>query len=67
LSGPDGVTSHGRWLYGGDGNSTLKVFDLLAPTGGGPTLFDRRSERLRLNAAGEQLVSWRRKASRMRY
>src|ERR1700720_389640 len=32
LSGPDGVTSHGRWLYGGDGNSTLKVFDLLAPT-----------------------------------
>jgi hypothetical protein len=31
-SGPDGVTSHGRWLYAGDGNSTLKVFDLLAPT-----------------------------------
>src|SRR5262249_15258291 len=27
-SGPDGVTSHGRWLYGGDGNSTLKVIDL---------------------------------------
>jgi hypothetical protein len=32
LSGPDEVTSHGRWLYGGDGNSTLKVFDLLAST-----------------------------------
>jgi hypothetical protein len=32
ISGPDGVTSHGRWLYAGDGNSTLKVFDLLAPT-----------------------------------
>ena len=31
-SGPDGVTSHGRWLYAGDGNSTLKVFDLDAPT-----------------------------------
>lgn len=31
LSGPDGVTSHGRWLYGGDGNSTLKVIDLDAP------------------------------------
>lgn len=31
LSGPDGVTSHGRWVYGGDGNSTLKVFDLDAP------------------------------------
>src|SRR5262249_47543274 len=28
LSGPDGVTSHGRWLYAGDGNSTLKVIDL---------------------------------------
>ena len=31
-SGPDGVTSHGHWLYAGDGNSTLKVFDLNAPT-----------------------------------
>jgi hypothetical protein len=30
-SGPDGVTSHGRWLYAGDGDSTLKVFDLDAP------------------------------------
>ena len=30
-SGPDGVTSHGRWVYGGDGDSTLKVFDLDAP------------------------------------
>jgi hypothetical protein len=29
-SGPDGVTSHGRWLYAGDGDSTLKVIDLLA-------------------------------------
>src|SRR5215469_15401720 len=31
-SGPDGVTSHGRWLYGGDGDSTLKVIDLDAAT-----------------------------------
>src|SRR5207344_1101067 len=31
VSGPDGVTSHGRWLYAGDGNSTLKVIDLDAP------------------------------------
>src|SRR5215831_18896195 len=31
-SGPDGVTSHGRWLYAGDGDSTLKVIDLDAPT-----------------------------------
>jgi hypothetical protein len=30
-SGPDGVASHGRWLYAGDGNSTLKIFDLDAP------------------------------------
>jgi hypothetical protein len=29
-SGPDGVTAHGRWVYAGDGNSTLKVFDLQA-------------------------------------
>src|SRR6266852_1400037 len=27
-SGPDGVASHGRWVYAGDGDSTLKVFDL---------------------------------------
>ena len=30
-SGPDGVTSHGSWVYGGDGNSTLKVFNLNSP------------------------------------
>jgi hypothetical protein len=28
ISGPDGVTSHGTWIYAGDGNSTLKVIDL---------------------------------------
>jgi hypothetical protein len=32
VSGPDGVATHGRWLYAGDGNSTLKVFDLNSPT-----------------------------------
>jgi hypothetical protein len=32
LSGPDGVVTHGRWLYAGDGDSTLKVFDLTMPT-----------------------------------
>jgi hypothetical protein len=31
-SGPDGVVSHGRWLYAGDGDSSLKVIDLDAPT-----------------------------------
>ena len=25
------MVSHGRWVYGGDGDSTLKVFDLDAP------------------------------------
>jgi hypothetical protein len=28
VSGPDGVTSHGTWIYAGDGDSTLKVIDL---------------------------------------
>ena len=27
-SGPDGVVNHGRWLYAGNGDSTLKVIDL---------------------------------------
>jgi hypothetical protein len=31
LSGPDGVVSHGRWVYGGDGNSDLRVYDLDSP------------------------------------
>src|SRR5262245_27937507 len=31
ISGPDGVATHGRWLYAGDGDSTLKVIDLNAP------------------------------------
>jgi hypothetical protein len=31
-SGPDGVVTHGRWLYAGDGDSTLKVFDLDSPS-----------------------------------
>ena len=31
ISGPDGVVTHGRWLYAGDGDSTLKVFDLDGP------------------------------------
>jgi hypothetical protein len=31
-SGPDGVVSHGRWLYAGDGDSKLQVFDISDPT-----------------------------------
>ena len=30
-SGPAGVASHGRWLYAGDGDSTLHVIDLDSP------------------------------------
>lgn len=32
LSGPDGVVTHNRWLYAGDGDSTLKIFDLDSPS-----------------------------------
>ena len=31
-SGPNGVVSHNGWLYAGDGNSTLKVFNIDAGT-----------------------------------
>lgn len=31
-SGPDGVVSRGNCLYAGDGDSTLKVFDITDPT-----------------------------------
>jgi hypothetical protein len=34
VSGPDGVVSHGVWVYGGDGNSTLRVYNVFTP----PTL-----------------------------
>jgi hypothetical protein len=34
MSGPDGVVTYGKWLYGGDGNSTLKVADLTLGTAG---------------------------------
>jgi hypothetical protein len=30
-SGPNGVVTHGRWVYVGDGDSTLKVLDLDSP------------------------------------
>jgi hypothetical protein len=36
ISGPDGVTAHGRWLYAGDGDSTLKVIDLSASSSNNP-------------------------------
>lgn len=48
ISGPDGVVTHGRWLYAGDGDSTLKVFDLDAP--------DASALRQTLSTGGEARV-----------
>jgi hypothetical protein len=62
ISGPDGVTSHGRWLYAGDGDSTLKVIDLDAPNAsaikqsistGGTT----RVDEMALTTDGELLIA----------
>jgi hypothetical protein len=62
ISGPDGVTSHGRWLYAGDGDSTLKVIDLDAPSAsaikqsistGGTT----RVDEMALTTDGELLIA----------
>jgi hypothetical protein len=62
LSGPNGVTSHGRWLYAGDGDSTVKVIDLNAPaasaikqiisTGG-----SQRVDKLALTTDGSLLIA----------
>jgi len=62
ISGPDGVVTHGRWLYAGDGDSTLKVFDLdgpdaLAQT---PPLFtggSTRVDEMALTTDGEMLLT----------
>src|SRR3989442_14988034 len=59
-SGPDGVVTHGRWLYAGDGDSTLKVFDLDGPNAlaqaplftGGTT----RGDEMALTTDGELLL-----------
>src|SRR5882724_10345023 len=62
ISGPDGVVTHGRWVYAGDGDSTLKVFDLDAPDAsalkatlstGGAT----RVDEMALTADGELLLT----------
>ena len=62
LSGPDGVVSRGKCLYAGDGDSTLKVFDISNPTkpvlvntistGGGTRL-----DEMALTADGEFLLA----------
>jgi hypothetical protein len=61
-SGPDGVTTHGRWLYAGDGNSTLKVFDLFAQTVSAlkqtiPTGGTTRVDEMSLTADGKLLLA----------
>lgn len=62
ISGPDGVTSHGRWLYAGDGDSTLKVIDLDAPTASAikasiPTGGSTRVDEMALTTDGELLLA----------
>jgi hypothetical protein len=61
-SGPDGVTSHGKWLYAGDGDSTLKVFDLNAPTATAlkqtvPTGGTTRVDEMALTTDGKLLIA----------
>jgi hypothetical protein len=58
-SGPDGVVSHGKWLYAGDGDSTLKVIDLdtgtivaSIPTGG-----KTRLDEMALTTDGKILIA----------
>src|SRR5882762_2464404 len=61
ISGPDGVVTHGRWVYAGDGDSTLKVLDLDGSGGlaqpplstGGTT----RVDEMALTADGELLLT----------
>jgi hypothetical protein len=62
ISGPDGVTSHGRWLYAGDGDSTLKVIDLDAPNASAikqsvPTGGSTRVDEMALTTDGELLLA----------
>jgi hypothetical protein len=63
-SGPDGVVTHGRWLYAGDGDSTLKVFDLDAPDASAlkqtiatGTPSDNRVDEMALTSDGEHLLT----------
>jgi hypothetical protein len=68
ISGPDGVVTHGRWVYAGDGDSTLKVFDLDAPNAsalkdtkstrrGGDAGDPTRVDEMALTADGELLLT----------
>jgi hypothetical protein len=62
VSGPDGVVTHGRWLYAGDGDSTLKVFDLDSPDSSAlkqtiPTDGQNRVDEMALTTDGELLLA----------
>ena len=62
ISGPDGVVSHGHWLYAGDGDSTLKVIDLDAPNAFAikqtiPTGGTKRVDEMALTSDGELLLT----------
>ena len=61
-SGPDGVATHGRWLYAGDGDSTLKVIDLNAPADNAlkqtiPTGGTTRVDEMALTTDGKLLIA----------
>src|SRR5215467_13593686 len=63
ISGPDGVTSHGRWLYAGDGDSTVKVIDLSPSSANNPikqsinTGGTTRVDEMALNTDGTRLLA----------
>src|SRR2546425_4976141 len=61
-SGPAGVASHGRWLYAGDGDSTLHVIDLDSPPASGTkqvlsTGGSFRVDEMALTTHGELLIA----------
>jgi hypothetical protein len=62
ISGPDGVVTHGRWVYAGDGDSTVKVFDLesAASTAAQPPLSTggtTRVDEMDITSDGELLLA----------
>ena len=66
ISGPNGVTSHGRWLYAGDGPvngiSTFRVIDLNTPTASATkqivsTGGVQRVDKIALTADGSLLIA----------
>jgi hypothetical protein len=63
ISGPDGVVSRGNCLYAGDGNSTLRVYDISDPTNpklvGSPisTGGTTRLDEMALTSDGKMLIA----------